>query len=611
MKNELLDALQKAVSPLGISADSVSLDFPESFDHGDFTTNVAMVNAKKLGMKPRDLAEKIVAEFEKVHADAPTSSRGKLSDIIESVNIAGPGFINLKIKDKVFAEEVVKIAGEKIVGGPVVLPSAGLGVDRKIMIEYTDPNPFKIFHIGHLMSNAIGESMARLAETSGAKVIRACYQGDVGLHVAKTIWAILKNDDKAGNGARSWEDAEKLTNVVEKVKYLGDMYVEGSKYDEDKDVQKEIGVINKKIFEKSDPKIVDIYEKGRKWSLEYFDLIYQRLGTSFDQFFFESEVADNGVKAVRDLMGNAGNNKNAVFKESEGAIVFPGEEYGLHTRVFITSQGLPTYEAKEIGLNTQKFKLFPDLSQSVIITANEQDDYFKVLLKVLSLTNPEIAEKTKHMSHGILRFASGKMSSHKGNVISAESLLHDIKKMVTEKISDRKFSAKEADEVADMVAVGAIKYTILRQSVGGDVIFDSSASISFEGDSGPYLQYAAVRGNSILEKAKKEGIGGSKILGLFRKSAKVSQLPEKVGELERLVARFPDIVERAHTEYAPQYVANYLISLASTFNSFYASQMIVSKQDPLSPYYVALTKAFVNTMTSGLWILGIKVPRKM
>jgi len=171
--------------------------------------------------------------------------------------------------------------------------------------------------------------------------------------------------------------------------------------------------------------------------------------------------------------------------------------------------------------------------------------------------------------------------------------------MVTEKIADRKFSPEEAGEVADMVAIGAIKYTILRQAIGGDVVFDSAAAISFEGDSGPYLQYAAVRAGAILQKATDEGIDSN------------IQLPTKVGELEKLLTRFPVVAERACAEYAPQNIANYLINLASTFNSFYASQIIVSKKDPLSPYYVAVTKAFRQTMIDGLELLGIKVPKRM
>jgi len=600
MKNELIKSLKKAGQKAGISADllkELALEYPENPDHGDFSSNIAMAHAKGLKVAPKVLADKIIDQFKK-----------EMPDFVESVGVAGPGFINFKIKDKFFAESVIT---------PKDLIAKSLTTKKQIMVEYTDPNPFKIFHIGHLMSNAIGESISRLIESDGTEVVRTCYQGDVGLHVAKTIWGIknVPNIDF---------DSLKDKGIIAKLNVLGMAYVAGSaKYESDTfydhifddvapnknqiEIKREIDLINKQIFEKSDKEINKIYDLGRKWSLEYFDTIYARLGTKFNSFFFESEMAPIGVEIVKKFSKD-GLFRKQVFTESEGATVFKGEDYGLHTRVFITSQGLPTYETKELGLNTNKFNKYPNLDQSVIITANEQNDYFKVVLKAFSLINPKIYEKTKHISHGLLRFASGKMSSRKGHVISAEDLINEIKSLVMERIAGKEFAVDEAQEIADIIAIGAIKYTILRQAIGGDVIFDSAKSISFEGDSGPYLQYSAVRANSILEKAKKEGIRINDQVSINNNQVK---LPEKVGLLEKLIIRFPDVVERASAEYAPQLVANYLINLAGAFNSFYAGNTIVDVNEPLSSYRIELTKIFVETMEKGLHILGIKIPKRM
>jgi arginyl-tRNA synthetase len=372
------------------------------------------------------------------------------------------------------------------------------------------------------------------------------------------------------------------------------------------------------------------------------------LDTKFDDQIFESEMAPMGLEIVRAYLAKE------VFEESKGAVVFKGENYGLHTRVFINSHGLPTYEAKEIGLNTTKFKKYPDTTESIIVTASEQNDYFKVLIKALGLIDENIGNKTKHIGHGMLRFASGKMSSRTGKVITAEELLADTKKLVAGKMVGREFSEKEVEEISNTVAVAAIKYSILRSSIGGDVIYDQSKSISFEGDSGPYLQYSAVRAGSIIEKARSEGVPSEPVLYALQTSppsptialaddkenmsarssflgdeSGVGQAPVLVASeegsgnefamhtgtadaiLTRLILRFPEIIERAKREYAPQHVANYLINLAGAFNSFYASQTIVDKNDTKSPYYVALTKAFQTTITNGLWVLGIKVPKKM
>jgi arginyl-tRNA synthetase len=322
------------------------------------------------------------------------------------------------------------------------------------------------------------------------------------------------------------------------------------------------------------------------------------LGTKFDKFIFESEMASIGLDVVKQNIGK-------VFELSDGATVFKGEEYGLHTRVFINSHGIPTYEAKDLGLNITKFKNYPDAIESIIITASEQNDYFRVIKKVLLLIDETNGNKTKHIGHGMMRFAEGKMSSRTGNVVTADALIEDIKELVKDKIKDRKLSKEDVDDIADIVAVGAIKYTILRSAVGSNIVFDSTSSISFEGDSGPYLQYSAVRAQSIIEKAKEEKIDLSGV------SLENIPTPSTVYPLEKMLVKFEEIVSRSRADLAPQTVANYLVALAGLFNSFYASQVIVDKNNPLSLYYVALTKAFLITMTNGLALLGIRVPRRM
>lgn len=560
MKKRLMDALEDAVRPLGIEGSSIKLEYADDPSRGDFSTNAALVAAKAAKMPPKALAEKIVAGFDK---DRP--------DFIEKVEIAGPGFINFKFKDEALARAALDMAAGK-------KPKS---IGRKVMIEYTDPNICKVFHIGHLMANAIGESLSRLIERSEGAVIRACYPSDVGLNVAKTVAAILK-EDKAYMPAESAEPRVKAA-------YLGKMYVAGTRaYDSGPDGAAFVADVNGKIFARTDGDVSAVYDTCRRWSLEYFETIYKRLDTKFDVTIYESDVAGPGMKVVREFL------EKGVFDESQGAVVFRGERRGLHTRVFITSQGLPTYESKEIGLNIKKFELYPGLDESIVVTANEQDDYFKVLLKALSLIRPDVAEKTRHLSHGLLRKAGGKMSSRTGEVVAAEDLIDEMRELVENKAADRGLSSDDVDAIA----MAAIKYTILRQGIGGDVIFDSAKSISFEGDSGPYLQYSAVRANSVLEKAGKKDVA-------------VKEFPDKAGPLEGLLIRFPDVIERARAEYAPQVVANYLTALASTFNSFYARNIIVDEKEPLSPYRIALTRVFRAVMTDGLWLLGIKVPGKM
>jgi arginyl-tRNA synthetase len=266
---------------------------------------------------------------------------------------------------------------------------------------------------------------------------------------------------------------------------------------------------------------------------------------------------------------------------------------------------LPTYETKELGLTKKKFELeSPDIS--IVDTATEQADYMRVVMQAISVLYPELEGKLKHITHGMMRFAQGKMSSRLGNVVTGESLLRDSKNMVLEKMADRDFSDVEKNSIAEMVGVAAIKYSILRSTVGSDIIFDFEKSISFEGDSGPYLQYTLVRANSVLEKAKHPS--GASASSLWQGSKNADR---EVFEIEKYLYQFPEVVERALSEYEPHHIATYLIELASSFNSFYANNKIIDDTDESSPYKIALTNSFAKVMQNGLWLLGIKVPEKM
>ncbi len=538
LSNQIKKLIERATGEAGFSVET-----PKEKTHGDFATNVALALAKKNGKNPREVAQDIIAKIDK-------------PKFIEKIEVAGPGFINFYLSKDYFVEQLKKI--DKNFG------RTNHAKGFKVMVEYTDPNPFKLFHIGHLMNNAIGESISRIMEMNGVSLKRANYQGDVGMHVAKAIYGRLKNP------SYSWQDA----------------YVFGSKeYEENEQAKMEMTALNKQIFEKSDKKVNALYAQGRKESLAAFEKMYKKLGTKFDYYFFESEVADFGKKIVLEGL------EKGIFEKGErGAIVFKGEKFGLHTRVFVNSEGLPTYEAKELGLANIKYKKFK-YDHSVIVTANEINEYFKVLLAAMNQVFPDLAKKTKHIGHGILRLPEGKMSSRTGKVVTAESLIEKVKEMVRQKAVDKNLD----DQTIEIIAIGALKYSILKQSIGSDIIFDFDKSISFEGDSGPYLQYSYVRAISVLAKAKAERI---------RESFK--NPPLEISQLEKLMTRFPEIVEKAGKEYEPHVITLYLTELAREFNNFYAHQMIAD-----SPYRLAITQAFSMIMKNGLWLLGINAPDKM
>ncbi len=562
MQGEIKKLIKEALKNIGLDDRKFSVEHPGRLELGDFSSNVGIVVGK-------DNAEKILAYL---NAHKPKK--------IEKIEIKN-GFINFYLTREFFRGGVEAILNE----GEDVGKNKKLH-GKKIMVEYTDPNPFKPFHIGHLMTNAIGESIARVLEHSGAEVKRANYQGDIGLHVAKAIYGLLQNKELS-------DDTVSHTIAAQNI---GKAYALGATaYEEDEKAKKEIDELNKKIYVRSDEKINKIYEWGYEATMEAFEDLYEVLGTEFDYYFLESIMAEIGEEIVLQ-------NKGKVFTESDGAVVFRAAEHDpkLHTRVFITSKGLPTYETKELGLTLEKFKTEPQMSLSIVITAVEQAEYMKVVAKAISLIHPQYEKKMKHITHGMMRFASGKMGSRKGNVIEGVSLLNDVRAMVAEKMEVREMTAEEKEKVANDVAVSALKYSILKQAIGGDIIYDFEKSISFDGDSGPYLCYSFARASSVLEKAKKENI-----------LPDPHTAPDEAWEVEKILYRFPEIVHRSALEYQPHHIAHYLIELARAFNSFYGNNTIADKKDPHSSYKVALTFAFSFVMKAGLHLLGIRAPSKM
>jgi len=324
-----------------------------------------------------------------------------------------------------------------------------------------------------------------------------------------------------------------------------------------------------------------LYDAGRALSLERFEELYAILGTKFDFYFFESETAPLGLAQIGAHSG--------IFKLSDGAVVYEGS----HTRVFINSKGLPTYEAKEIGLAEMKEETWP-ADEYVYITASEQDGFFQVVFEAIQKVFPQLDGKLVHRSHGMMRFAEGKMSSRAGNVVTGESLLNDLIVAAKERAAESRADDKE--KLAQEVAVAAIKYQVLRQATGKNIIFDREKALSLEGDSGPYLQYAYARTQAIKEKA-----------GGLQAKADISAEPNTV---TRLIPRFPEIVARAADHLEPHILTTYLLELASAFNAWYAQEQILDGT-PAAAHKLAVLEATGRTLKNGLWILGIPAPEKM
>lgn len=573
IKKTIEQALRQAQGKLGWEVPQYVVEHPKDESHGDYSTNVALILAKKVGENPREVAEKLVTYLQ---------NDTQIASVIdtERIEIAGPGFINFWLKESYLMGELGR-AREDGYGRNEIL--AG----KKVMVEFTDPNPFKEFHIGHLMSNTIGESIARLLEAQGGEIERANYQGDVGLHVAKAVWGMKKELEIRKLELTSLEK----WGIKERQEFMGAAYALGAtEYEADEGIKAEMHKLNKQIYERSVEEINALYDAGRKWSLEYFETIYARLGTKFDQYFFESEAGTVGLKVVEEGLA-----KGVLEMGEEGAVVYRGEKDGLHTRVFRNKLGLATYEGKELGLAKTKYERYKyDLSY--IVTANEITEYFKVLLTVMKKLYPELAAKTTHVPHGIMKLPTGKMSSRTGKVVTGESLLNELKEVVLAKMGEREIENKE--EVADRIAVAALKYTVLKQQIGGDTVYDPAKMTNLEGDTGPYLQYTYARARSVISKSTTTRVDPSQLQGINPSKEEVAIL--------RWLYRYPEVVEVAGAKLEPHLVAGYIYELATRFNSFYNKHKIGDDQARLE-----ITEAVAKVLKSGLGVLGIVVVEEM
>lgn len=534
---------------------SIELTTPEA-NFGDYSTNVALKLAKDLKKSPREVAEKLIQKLNDL-------------DFLNKIELAGPGFINFWLKDSQLFSLISTEVPKKYEG-------------QIVIAEYSDPNAFKALHSGHLYTTLVGNSISLILEKAGAQLSRLNYGGDVGLHAAKAIWGIV---NKLGGVY-----PERLNEIKkeDRATWVSQCYVEGSTAYESSDVQKqEIISYNHKIYEitknqdKSSP-LAQIYWTTRQWSYDGFVDIYKKLGVeSFDEFIPESLVTPIGLDLVNKGL------EQGVFEKSDGAVIYSKQKSGLHTRVFVNSNGLPTYEAKELGLALYKWQQY-HFDKSLVITANDITEYMKVLFKAMTNFYPEVEARTTHITHGMIKFAGGqKMSSRKGNVLMAQDVIDGAMK------ANFEYSGKDDYEVA----ISAIKYAFLKQRIGGDISFDPEESVSLQGNSGPYLQYAHARARSILAKSS------------AKNQEDIDNLTEGERKLVRELAKYQDVLQQTIDALMPHHICTYLYELSQQFNRFYETNKVIG--DEREPIRRSLVEKYADILQSGLSLLGIKALSKM
>jgi len=592
----------------------IELEHPADMAHGDWATNVAMKLARPLKQNPRQIATEIVTRLDTVKIK-PWSR----------VEVAGPGFINFFLSD----DGLLRTILDEIENLDKRYGQTQIRQGRKVMIEHTQPNSHKALHIGHLRNSVLGMAQVRLHRAIGYEVKSVTYGGDVGPHIAKCLWGL-----QHGN-----YDLESAQTLDEKVELIQQAYILGTQAAADNpEVETEIKRLNKVIYEQSDPEVMAIYERTRDWSIEKQKQLYARVGTEFDRYYWESEVWKRGLQEVRDRVGG-------VFVESEGAVIFDGEKYGLHKRVFITSQGTAPYEAKDLGLILLKMDEY-DFDYCIIQTGNDHIDYFKVLICAFEQIHPEYAGKIQAEHFGLVNIPSGKMSSRHGNVVLAEDVLDEMKARALKTINDRRPEATDDSEgkgastyidaegveqldlvaaanrrpqdmsletrenLAEQIGQAATKFALLKYDPKQDIVFDPDVTMSFTGESGPYLQYVCVRISGIAAKAMAAG----KSMLRPDHAALLRWIADAAPE-ERILLRklglLPEVIIRSALEYKVNYLTTYLFDVAQAFNDFYQACPVLKAEPEIRQARAALCDATEQVLRNGLALLGIAVPERM
>ena len=576
-KTQIESDLKRVVSELGYKPADIVVYISENVFFGDYATNIALQLAKlkpeqtkQSGSEsdntpngPRALAEQIVEKLGH-------------PNYLERIDIAGPGFINFFLKD----ESLLKVIGQKSVEKDSKDKKDPDEMPERVLVEYASPNAFKPLHIGHLRNIITGESISRILQFAGKEIYRVTYVSEIGPPVAKAIWGIRQNPDK-------FLEVEKSESLTERIKFLGDAYISGNAaYESDLKAKEEIDQINQKLYQE-DPDLVILWQKTREWSLGYLTFLYARLGSEFDAEIYESDMAKIGQEVVQQYIGS-------VFFEDQGAIIFPGEKYGLHNRVFITSRGTPTYEAKDLGVNQREQELFP-YDRVIHVVGPEQSEYFKVIIKAIEQIDPKMTGKKFHQPYGYVSLSSGKMSSRLGNVILVEDLINQVKDAIKEN-----YSNDAPEKSLETIAIAAIKFAYLKYGLMSDIALDVKQSVALHGDSGPYLLYTFARISSILEKA-------AAAKPTDKKSS--MNLEEEERDILRQLEYFEAITDRAATDSSPNDLATYLLNLAKAFNAFYEKYPVLgSQQEELR---LKILTRVAETLKVGCYLLGFEVLDKM
>ena len=538
-------------------------------EFGDFQTNFAMVSSKLIGKNPREIASTLVDNF-------------KENDIIEKLEIAGPGFINIYLKNNFLNEELKKVENEKY-------DFSFLNTDKTIIIDYSSPNIAKRMHIGHLRSTIIGDSIKRTLQFLGFHTLADNHIGDWGTQFGKLIVAY-----------KNW--LNKKSYEEDPIGELERIYVQFSDEAKKNPALEDEAREELKKLQLGDEENQKLWKEFIDISLKEYNKIYDRLGVNFDYYYGESFYNDMMPAVLEELK------EKGIAREDQGALVVFFENDKLPPAIVQKKDGSFLYTTSDLA--TMKFRKDElNVDEAVYLTDDRQQNHFKQIFEIGEMLGEPYNYKKTHVVFGIMRFGDGMIfSSRSGNIIRLVDLLDEAKTQVKKVIDEKNpnIPEEEKEKIAEIVGSGAIKYFDLSQNRTSDITFTWDKVLSFEGNTGPYLQYTYVRIMSILRKLKKENIN------VENKDIILENMNGVERELAVELLRFPQTVVKSYESYRPNIIADYLFDIAKLFNNFYNSNSILKEENKkVMDARILLAEKTAFILKQGLGLLGINTVDRM
>ena len=550
-------------------AEKVDIQNSTKKEFGDFQTNFAMVSSKLIGKNPREIASTLVDNF-------------KENDIIEKLEIAGPGFINIYLKNSFLNEEIKKVENEKY-------DFSFLNTDKTVIIDYSSPNIAKRMHIGHLRSTIIGDSIKRILQFLGFHTLADNHIGDWGTQFGKLIVAY-----------KNW--LNKKAYEEDPIGELERIYVQFSDEAKKNPALEDEAREELKKLQLGDEENQKLWKEFIDISLKEYNKIYDRLGVNFDYYYGESFYNDMMPAVLEELK------EKGIACEDQGALVVFFENDKLPPAIVQKKDGSFLYTTSDLA--TMKFRKDElNVDEAVYLTDDRQQNHFKQVFEIGEMLGEPYNYKKTHVVFGIMRFGDGMIfSSRSGNIIRLVDLLDEAKTQVKKVIDEKNpnIPEEEKEKIAEIVGSGAIKYFDLSQNRTSDITFTWDKVLSFEGNTGPYLQYTYVRIMSIFRKLKEENIN------VENKDVILENMNGVERELAVELLRFPQTVVKSYESYRPNIIADYLFDIAKLFNNFYNSNSILKEENKkVMDARILLAEKTAFILKEGLGLLGINTVDRM